>query len=702
MRPGPLLAVLWFAAPAAFAALPTHPRSLHVADEVIVKYRPGFAPSQSQTRLEAGFVTKALHLRGRIEVLTLPAVTTVPQALTLLRRDPTVEYAEPNFRRFRRAVPNDSYFGDQWGLHSTGQLNFASSDPDLASIPGADMDMLAAWDPDGDGFFDRVGDGSAIVAIIDDSMSTTHPDLTDNVVPGRDFANGDANPSPDPGSDQEHGTLVAGCVGAVGNNGIGVAGAAWNVGLMPLKFRFDTASLLGALEFALDNGVDVINASFGGPSYSQAEVDAIQALADAGILFVAAAGNDDSNTDVAQLNYPANYPVDNIVSVAATNRQDNIASFSQYGPLSTDLAAPGLQIVTTANPTAADPVRIAGRPGVSGTSFAAPYTAGIAALLKMEFPGAGFRELKARLIEGAEPGGNAHDRTAGGRVNAAQSLDLAPRPALMVRNVSWVDGNGALDPGETTQVDVTVSNLWMDAANVTATLTADNGLTVTGGAASLGGIASGGVVTHRFEVTVPGGITDHRYVHFTLTLTADGGYAATRDFIAEIGKLGEDLVTQDFAPRDQDLYDEFHAWHYDLGALPAGHDQLVIETRSAPDVDLLVKRGQPPQYSITVGINPETDDGFFCTSGTTSTCRDPETTIGGRADGNETVVINNPPLGAYHIVVVNFAQLENGLTYTLRAYTRKAPPAPTTSSGAPGAAALGVLLLGALLRRRLP
>lgn len=665
------------------AARPVNTLEVYVEGEVLVKYRPESVPGV-QAQRDLGFVTRRRLMDGRLELLEIPRFTTVRQALEVLEADPSVEYAEPNFRRFPRAsLPSDPLFPDQWGLHSTGQANFASDNPDLASIPGADMDMLAAWDPDGDGSFDRVGDGSVTVAVIDDSVATEHPDLAANIVAGFDFADNDSNPNPDPGSDQFHGTLVAGCIGAVGNNGIGVAGTAWNVKLMPLKFSFNTATFLEAMEFARNRGVGVINASFGGPSYSQAEVDALADLASEGILFVAAAGNDDSNTDVAQLNYPANYPGDNIVSVAANNRQDDIASFSQYGPLTVDVAAPGLQIVTTASQNG-----YSTRPGVAGTSFASPYTAGIAALLRMQFPSAGFREIKARLIEGAEAGGNVRHRTVGGRINAARSLDLTPRPSLVIRELDWIDTNGALDAGETIGVDITVANLWNNAANVVGTLTADQGVTVNNGAVSFGSIPAQGAVQRRFEASVPSGITDHRYVNFTLSLSADDGYTVTRNFIAEIGDLSDAGVTQSFAPRSENLYDEFHAWHYDLTTLSPDHDQLVIETKATADVDLLVKKGWPPQYNITVGINPETDGGFFCTSGTTLSCQDPETRVSASATGNEAVVFDDPGPGTYHIVVVNFAQLEEGLGYTLRAYTRATPP-PAEQPGNGGSGGSG-------------
>lgn len=256
--------------------------------------------------------------------------------------------------------------------------------------------------------------------------------------------------------------------------------------------------------------------------------------------------------------------------------------------------------------------------------------------------------------------------------------------------MDWVDDNQALDPGESLSVDLTIENLWLDATNVSGTLIASNGVTVNSSPVAFGDVPGLGSSTARFDLAVDPGITEHRYVLFTLDLSADSGYTASRNFIAEIGRLETDqTVFESFAPRDVDLYDEFHAWHYDLTALPAGHNQLVIETTAAADIDLLVKRGEPPRYNITVGINPETDTGFFCTSGTAANCRDPNTLLSAGADGNEAVMIGNPLPGSYHIVIVNFAQLQQGLNYSLRAYTRIAP----VSSGGGGGGSLGMGLL---------
>lgn len=699
-----LLALVAPLARPALAVAPAQSPPVYREGEAIVQYREGAGAASSRELRETLGLTALRPLRhGRAELVALPRVTTTRDALRLLRGHPAVALAEPNFVRHARALPNDPLFGDLWGLHNTGQPNFVAGGP--PGVAGADMDMIAAWDPDGDGIFQRTGDGSVTIAVIDDSVTTSHEDLVDNIVAGYDFANNDTNPNPDPNTDQQHGTLVAGAAAARGNNGKGVAGTAWNVKVMPLKFAFDVASHIAALDFARDHGAHIINASFGGPGFSQAEADAINDLAGNGILYVAAAGNDDSNTDVARLNYPANYDAPNIVAVAATNRQDNIASFSQYGALTTDVAAPGLQIVTTANGASS----YLTSPGVSGTSFSAPYTAGIAALIRSVYPSAAYGEMRARLIEGAEPANGVNLRTAGGRVNAARSLDLSPRPALVIESVDWVDNNDVLDPGETLSVDITLRNLWQDATNVTGTLAADNGVSVASRAdVAFGPIPGGSTATARFDLEVASGITQHRYVHFTLALGAGGGYAAERGFIAEIGRLAlGTTVTQAFAARDVDLYDEFHAWHVDLTSLPAGHNELVIETTSSatgvnsPDIDLLVKHGAPPQYNITVGVNPE-DPGFFCTSGTTENCQDPDTRISAGGNGNEQVAIRNPAPGTYHIVIVNFAQLDDGLTYTLRAYTRSGGGSITGGSGGGGAmpaAGLALLLALAALRR---
>lgn len=658
--------------------------------ELIVKYRDSRVTVPSKSSM--GLVTRRRLLRGRVELLQLPSITTVADAIPLLMQDPNVEYAEPNYRRRKFEVtPNDPLFPQQWGLLNTGQPNFVAGGE--AGVIGADLNLRRAWDANDDGVADRVGNPSVIVAVVDDSVELTHEDLAANLVAGYDFRDDDADPSPSL-PDDEHGTAVAGCIAAVGNNALGVAGVAWNARLMPLRFGYDVISHVQALEYARDHGARIVNASFGGPGFSQTEFDAIADLAANDILYVASAGNDDSNTDRGQISYPANYDIDNIVAVASISRQGQITSFSQYGPLTVDVAAPGLQIITTA---VGNSYTDASGFGISGTSFSAPYVAGVAALIRSQFPSADYQEVKARLIESGQNGDNARDLTTGGRVDADLALDIDPRPSLVIESVSFDDaGNGVLDPGETTTMRVVVRNLWRDAGNVQIDGTAENGVAISGGPIALGRLASGERATATFRVQVPATISGHQYERFQFALSADG-YSTTRQYLDEIARLSlAQTASLRFAGRDADLYDEYHAWHVDLPAFSRTRF-LVIESNATDDVDLLVKKDTPPLYNITVGVNPE-DEGFYCTSGTAGGCLDPQTWTGfDTQTGMERICIENPAGGTYHIVAVNFAQLDAPTPYTLRAYRANSCGGPALAEPRPGGGGGGAMSLPMLL-----
>jgi subtilisin family serine protease len=688
--------------------MPPHPQPVYREGEVLVTWRDAaVAKAATPLKTRLGLSTRRQLRGGRLELLALPSFLTTAQAMALLGDDPAVARAGPNFLRWpRQALPNDTYFGDQWGLHNTGQADFNVLRNPSGAVD-ADMDLPEAWDSDNDGTFDRTGDGAVTIAIIDDGFRTDHPDLAANFVAGYNFVNDSTDVSPV--DLEQHGTRVAGAAGAIGNNATGIAGVAWNVKLMPLKFNLDVATHIAAIEFAAANGADIVNASFGGPGFDPDEQEAIRALADQGILYVAAAGNDGSNTDFAQLNYPSNLDAPNIVAVAATDRHDALEDFSQHGALATDVAAPGVQIVTTtaaADYTAPSPdCGSGGSCGTTGTSFSAPYVAGIAALLKSHVaPAPGFMEMKARLIEGADAFGDVAHLTAGGRVNAANALSLAPRPSLVIETIDWVDDNGRLDPGETLSVDIMLRNLWQEASGVSATLIASQGVTVDPEPVAFANLPNGSAATGRFGLTVDAGIAGHRYVRFTLQIAADGGYTATRRFTAEIGRLENDVVASEtFADPAVEEHDNFHAWHFDLPSLPEGHHALVIET-TAPsevgrpaDVDLLVRHGAPPQYAVKLGPGyPH----YFCTSGTTLTCLDPQTLASADFGGDERVVIYNPPPGTYHIVVVNYAQLPREMAYTLRAYTHEGTVRGNLVAGSPPASVLTLFALAALVHRR--
>jgi large repetitive protein len=258
-------------------------------------------------------------------------------------------------------MPNDPFFVRLWGLHNTGQtVNWTAGTLD------ADIDAPEAWSV-------STGSPDVVVAVIDSGVDATHPDLGQNMWVndgedcsgcrtngidddgngyvddwrGWDFANGDNNPADDNG----HGTHVAGTVAASGNNGLGVAGVTWSSRIMPLKFlgadgSGTTADAISAILYARAKGVPILSNSWGGGDFSQALLDAIEQTDASGELFVAAAGNDFTNTDLEPF-YPAGYDVPNVLVVGASDQFDRKAWFSNYGTRSVDLSAPGTNVYST-------------------------------------------------------------------------------------------------------------------------------------------------------------------------------------------------------------------------------------------------------------------------------------------------------------------------------------------------------------------
>jgi subtilisin family serine protease len=405
------------------ATLPHASRPSSVPGQLIVSFRGGVPKTGRAAALgRAGASTiRTLGSPSLMLVSVRPRVE--GRALGLLRGDSRVRYAEPNATvSIDAAKPNDSLFGKQWGLNNTGQqVDFSFG------TRGADIGALRAWGV-------TTGSSAVTVAVIDTGIDTGHPDLAPNIWinPGEncagcrtdgidndgngyvddwrgwDFINNDNNPFDDNG----HGTHVAGTIGAVGNNKIGVAGVSWTVRLMPLKFigadgTGDVADAVRALHYATAMGAQVSNNSWGGDEYSQALSDAI-AEADAhGSLFVAAAGNESSDND-ASPQYPSGYDLPNVISVAASDSNDQLAYFSNHGRATVDLAAPGQSIYSTWPGN--------GYRSLSGTSMAAPHVTGTVALALAAHPGAGDAALKALLLRTvAHPAGLAGQTATGGR-----------------------------------------------------------------------------------------------------------------------------------------------------------------------------------------------------------------------------------------------------------------------------------------------
>lgn len=321
------------------------PGAEYVQDELLVRFKPAVsinsaAVNQAHNAVGAAVVRNYNIVEG-LQLVKLPKGTTVEQAITSYRKNSNVLYAEPNYiYRVSSLTPNDPYFllEELWGL-------------DKIKAPDA-------WEF-------TTGSDEVIIAVIDTGVYWSHPDLADNIwinpneildgtdtdgngfvddIWGWDFYQGDNNPMDEHG----HGTHVAGTIAAVGNNDAGITGVMWNAKIMPLRFlgrdgSGTTDHAIAAIGYANNNGAHIINNSWGGGDYSQALKDAICASS---AVVVCAAGNQGDNNDNTPA-YPASYNCPNIISVAATNRDDNLAWFSNYGATSVDVAAPGIDIYSS-------------------------------------------------------------------------------------------------------------------------------------------------------------------------------------------------------------------------------------------------------------------------------------------------------------------------------------------------------------------
>jgi thermitase len=402
-------------------------------DEILVRFAPGAASRAEASRLHAQIgatVKKDFSPYGleRLQVVKLPGHLTVQKAIEHYARNPNVLYAEPNYVVQAAGLPDDRYFSELWGLHNTGQTG---------GTPDCDIDAPEAWDL-------AHGSSDVIVAVIDTGVDYSHPDLAANIwvntgeiagngidddgngyiddVRGWDFANNDNTPMDDNG----HGTHCAGTIGAVGNNGIGVAGVMWTTRIMPLKFLNADGSgytddAVSAILYANRNGAHVISNSWGGGGSSQSLKDAIDQSA---AVVACAAGNSGRNNNNIAF-YPASYASPQIIAVAATDYNDNLASFSNYGTTSVDVAAPGVDILST-------------YPGgkyawMSGTSMATPHVAGLAGAIQARYPEMTNLQIKDRIMDTVDKNsGLAKKIASGGRINAYKALvsnDILPPTA---------------------------------------------------------------------------------------------------------------------------------------------------------------------------------------------------------------------------------------------------------------------------------
>lgn len=331
--------------------------SSYIPGEVIVRFEPGTSPARrADVRDEVGAqAIEGLGLGG----LQLARVTdgdSVAEAVDELEANPVVRYAQPNFVHQPMSIPNDPGFSLEWALQNTGAGILGAS-----AVAGADIDAPPAWDIE-------TGEPATIVAVMDTGADLQHLDLAPNLwggqgfidgVHGYDFIDDDTDPSDLHG----HGTHTSGTILARGDNGVGITGVSQRGQLMELRVcgPYDEgcaiADEIAAIDFAGDHGARVVNGSLGGPGFSPATYDTIQA--NPNILFVFSAGNgaDDGigdNNDTTSTDsdtetpiYPCSFDLPNIICVAATNQSDQRAGFSNYGLNSVDLGAPGTEILST-------------------------------------------------------------------------------------------------------------------------------------------------------------------------------------------------------------------------------------------------------------------------------------------------------------------------------------------------------------------
>jgi thermitase len=396
-------------APAASAA-----PAAYEAHEVIVKYADRApAVQRSLVARTAGVLQTLTRVTG--VGATLVSVAGDPAAAAArLRRSSAVAYAEPNYVYHATAVPDDPLFGDQYGLDNTGQAGGA---------PDADIDAPEGWDAAGLGAFPA--SGGATIGIIDTGIDAAHEDLAGKVAScagvrsfGLDLLGvpllDDPTIVPDRCDDDNgHGTHVAGIAAARANNGVGIAGVAFNSRLAICKAlnAAGAGSLVGisnCIAYLREQGVRIISMSFGGLG-SQTLANAVAAATANGVLIIAAAGNDGS----AALTFPAAYP--QVISVAAVDRRDQRAPFSTANS-DVEVAAPGVDILSTWND--------GGYRTESGTSMATPFVAGVAALIAGHDPGGGPAAWRAKLTSTADDlGVPGRDAQFGfGRVNLQRAL----------------------------------------------------------------------------------------------------------------------------------------------------------------------------------------------------------------------------------------------------------------------------------------
>ncbi len=648
-----------------------------VPGELLVKFKNEVhARGKANARAAKHVFLKTEFPSLGVEHWVLPADVNLSATLAQLRADPSVAFAEPNYRRYPRRVPNES-------TSALGNV--------LARLE--QMNVPAAWDTVTDA-------SSVIVAVIDDGFDMNHPDLKSNYYLPRDVMSDDDDPGfetvvLDPKKNETcldaHGTEVAGALAGQGDNNIGIVGVVWKVKLMPIRVgcEYSVSHIIKALQYAKAKGAHIVNVSWGGPQFSEFESAAISDLLESNMLVVAAAGNNDVDNDKVP-DFPSGLPWPNIISVAAIDVDNRLAKWAgdqgwtQYGATTVDVAAPGVDIWTTKiNSTYTSSTKL-----LQGTSFSAPYVAGIAALIKAKYPASTFRDLKGAIMSSVTPikaqvGGSATSAkgrlATDGFVNAKAALDAMVKkvPVLVINKVVVDDAlgnkNGVADPGEEVSLKITIENVWIPAINVSLSLGVDvaapasvNDIIISTSPSIKTQIGSGEMITETFKVKVASQLAGRKVIPLTLKLGV-GQLMQERHYRLELGELKKGVLVRAVSRPSSDLLDEFHYFHVEV---PANSKDLVFEL--APDalknLDLLVRYNSPPEFDYTSYKEKTTDDVAVGTLVQSL----PAGTL-------EKITISSPKAGTYFATVVAPRdENRDNLGYSISAnYGRKAASAPS-------------------------
>lgn len=658
----------------------------YVEGELLVKYRPASVLAKASNAIRQ----KARSLQDfptfNVERWKLPSGITMKAAITQLKADPAVEIVEPNYRRYPRFTVS--------GQTANGQ--------ESARLSQVHLDTL--WNQP------VTRQQKVRIAVIDDAFYIDHPDLLPNVAMAYDAINNNNDPSPQVCADsintngsntEDHGTEVLGVVGAVRGNGIGIDGASDNAEIYPVRISCDytVAAELAAVQWAIQQQVDIISISYGGPMYSELERTAFQEALNKEIMVVVAAGNYDIDNDKVR-DYPSGLDLPNIFAIAGTNGVNELASWSQWGQTTVDLAAPGENFGTTYHDSTIDNTSGPYTDGLQGTSFSAPLIAGILASLMARDPvynstksdwGSVFR-ARAALMQTALPFVN----TAKGRLAVDGYADAMAaynkltnnslEPTIVIKSININDSatgnnNGQIDPGETVSLELTLENQGTDAADISGNLSSNSipgfsqNFTINTTNSTIPGYQSTtqtfGSYTTNFTLNA-GNLPVQQGILFSLGLQGTffqgtRNFSTTRYFRLDYSSLDNGNIISGTLRKNGDTQDEIDAYHIDV---PSNVKTLSLKLNPGQansnyyGVDLLVKKDHFPQFSY--------ED--YPQYATIQDATEADVLVNAESNVSQKVInINNPAPGTYYLAAVaNPDDLQSNMTYQVEAsYTLK-------------------------------